>query len=496
MYALALFGLIAIAGVGWDYSRLMAMDSELQNAADQAALAAASQLDGTSTAMARARAAAQDYLASADSEWVNETRLANDGVGRPIEGLTFRFYEGYNRATDTFGAEVEDDADAEDAKVVSVTVNGRESFYALTAVVGTLSSGPIEANAVAGLDTAVCRVPPLMVCIAEPDFPQPSDRGRGIVMRSLPNNNVSPLAPGNFGFLDIYGTHPGTGNPNRELGENADFDGCGGTTGIGTEPGFRGSETNALNTRFDIYSNPLSCDPTSGDFCPAQSVRKNMSVTETVSIRVPATAPVPTASCGMPDSTRATQGGSIDWVDNPAAANFGRDTCFGAGTCSYIGDGQWDRATYYATHHPTASYDSDVTRYETYLWELDEPSTRLAPRMLSSTYTTQNQGANRRYNFTNICAYPQPLTGTPLEPSSAQKDRRVLTVAAVDCTGLAGRDPVTVIRWIDLFIVGPAAKNGPDELGEVFVEVIGPAERPGGGSAFQFYGRNKPVLLR
>ena len=45
LYALALFGLIGMAGVGWDYGRLMAMDSELQNAADQAALAAATQLD-------------------------------------------------------------------------------------------------------------------------------------------------------------------------------------------------------------------------------------------------------------------------------------------------------------------------------------------------------------------------------------------------------------------------------------------------------------------
>ena len=55
MYAIALFGLVGIAGVGFDYGRLMSMDSELQNAADQAALAAATQLDGREGAMVRAR---------------------------------------------------------------------------------------------------------------------------------------------------------------------------------------------------------------------------------------------------------------------------------------------------------------------------------------------------------------------------------------------------------------------------------------------------------
>ena len=44
-FALSLFALIAVGGIAFDYARLAAMDTELQNAADQAALAAASQLD-------------------------------------------------------------------------------------------------------------------------------------------------------------------------------------------------------------------------------------------------------------------------------------------------------------------------------------------------------------------------------------------------------------------------------------------------------------------
>ena len=75
--ALALIGLIAAAGVAFDYARLASMDTELQGAADQAALAAAAQLDGETGACARAAAAAAGMVA-------NQTRMSNDGNGLPI----------------------------------------------------------------------------------------------------------------------------------------------------------------------------------------------------------------------------------------------------------------------------------------------------------------------------------------------------------------------------------------------------------------------------
>ena len=70
-YALALTGLILMAGVGFDYGRLAAMDSELQNGADQAALAGATQLDGAQFACQRASAAALGLV-------TNTTVVAND----------------------------------------------------------------------------------------------------------------------------------------------------------------------------------------------------------------------------------------------------------------------------------------------------------------------------------------------------------------------------------------------------------------------------------
>ena len=61
-YAMSLTALMVIAGVGFDYGRLAAMDSELQNGADQAALAGATQLDGATGACSRAAARAVDLV--------------------------------------------------------------------------------------------------------------------------------------------------------------------------------------------------------------------------------------------------------------------------------------------------------------------------------------------------------------------------------------------------------------------------------------------------
>jgi len=58
--ALALLALIGAGGIAFDYAHLAAMDTELQQAADQAALAAATQLDRSDGARVRAAAVIQD----------------------------------------------------------------------------------------------------------------------------------------------------------------------------------------------------------------------------------------------------------------------------------------------------------------------------------------------------------------------------------------------------------------------------------------------------
>src|SRR3954466_9533014 len=75
--ALSLVGLLAAGGIAFDYARLATMHTELQDAADQAALAAASQLDGGSGACPRGGGAAASLLN-------NETYFGNYGSSRAV----------------------------------------------------------------------------------------------------------------------------------------------------------------------------------------------------------------------------------------------------------------------------------------------------------------------------------------------------------------------------------------------------------------------------
>ena len=69
--ALSLTALVAVGGIAFDYAHLAAMDTELQDAADHAALAAATQLDGESDSETRATEAANNLI-------TNETRFAKE----------------------------------------------------------------------------------------------------------------------------------------------------------------------------------------------------------------------------------------------------------------------------------------------------------------------------------------------------------------------------------------------------------------------------------
>jgi len=485
LYAIAMFALVAIAGVGFDYGRLMTMNSELKNAADQAALAAATQLDGKDGAIARAEAAARNTFASASSSFANETRLANDSKGRAITTLTFRFFDSY--VNDQPGAETSSDAEA---RVVEVVVDGRSVFYALTPVVGVLTSGDITAGAMAKLEEASCRLPPLMVCIDRKDFPLTARAGQGIMLRGMPSNKVDPLAPGNFGFLQL----PDEPKSQYELGLNTDYNICRPLTDVMTEPGFRGPETTAINTRFDIYpaSSKLQCDTDTGDFCPAEGVRKNKILVETKEIVTNSETPPEPPACGDFDDR------SDDWDDEPGVRNFKADDCFSpGGGCLYLGDGKWDIADYFAAHHPGAIPGGLKTRYDVYKWELEDPASRMRPERISSSVESKEIGHSGRYRhtFTSRCAFAQPFA-PPVRPVGKQLDRRIITVAEVNCDGLAGRDPVDILGWVDLFLLDAATKAGSDQLGTIATEIIGPAIPPGGTGAFQFYHKSKAVLVR
>ncbi|MEO5597279.1 MAG: pilus assembly protein TadG-related protein [Novosphingobium sp.] len=498
IFALALFTLVALAGIGFDYGRLMAMDTELQNAADQAALAAATQLDGKSDSITRATTAATNAFASATSNFTNETRLANGT--RPIINISFKFYAnepaGLPLASQELTTSATDQAKA--TVVRAYVIGGRTLFYALTPIVAAVSSGSSAPSAMAGVQQSTCDVAPMMICVqGNTGFGTVADRGKGLFL------HADTLAAGNWGLLDLpYGA---SGNPNYALGYNASgsgsANGCFSTSAITTKPGYVTPELTAINTRFDFAG--IGCNATTGDFCPATNVRKDYTITESSSIKQTAS-PTTTPPCG--DTNPLYNWNRSNWTaaTNNVSHAYPKDNCLISGTCTSIGDGVWDYTTYanfnFTGADLTASTSpatfgrstmNQVSRYDYYLWELQNASTRLAPKAISSTGWVSDGKSKPTWTNTNVCTYPQPIKETGLTPGPAQKDRRVLTIATVDCSGQSGNFTPTIIRWVDVFLVSPAADDGT-----VFAEVIGPSAKLDGSSGFQYFGRSKPVLIR
>jgi Flp pilus assembly protein TadG len=501
LFAVGILALVGVAGVGFDYGRLMALDSELQNAADQAALAAVTQLDGNDDAMIRARAAATNAFATAASDYVNETRFANDRAGRPITNLTFRFYDDY--ADDTVGTEITDDDNGADAQVVEVTVNNRQVFYALTPVVGAISSGPVIGRALAGLESATCEVAPMFFCLphlpapALPGtnnlaFPTDADIGRELRLH-LRNNASETFTPGNFGFLDVpYGTGS---DKNRELGLNESLAGCfENKPDQETETGSRTPMGNSLNSRMDVFISPIQpnhCDA-SGNYCPSENAKKDWVNVQKVNNNVAS------PSC---DATPSNTWMRYSEVSDTTVPNPGYPD--DASFTGIVGNGVWNPENWisvqnaiYGTNYavsaiPDENSNGSISRYEAFMWERDTANDLLTAEVVAVGPDGSGGGNNKNV----YCAYPSPVEADPLPASDDQKDRRVLTVAAVACEDgyPNGTDDVRILRWVDLFLVRPV--NGASET-EFFTEIIGPARQANGDSGFQYFGRKKAVLIR
>ncbi|HEX6660872.1 MAG TPA: pilus assembly protein TadG-related protein [Sphingomicrobium sp.] len=526
--ALSLVGLIAVGGIAFDYSRLASMDTELQTAADQATLAAAAQLDGEAGACSRAANAAVSML-------VNETRMANDGnvsgrqVTIPLETACdatgqVRFWQNITKTTAAT-------TDA-NAKFVEITVDSRTANYALTPIAAAFSSGAVSATAFAGLDSAICKVPPLMLCnpneSSDPSFTTSNYVGKGV--RLVANDGGGIYGPGNFGFLDV-GAGNGATTLREELGASNVPGNCVSASGVSTETGSIITVRDALNTRFGIYDGGSLNQPcgNDGSGCPPSvNIRKDLVLNGTGNTL---------AKLGI-----STGGGSSGWkeADNPypgvanittagtnyhslldseivnviAPMGYPEDKCHafksdGTGACSggRIGDGAWDRYAYFRSNsasYPTITDAASMntflaanmpagtttpTRYQVYQWEMNNASTRLNSQAAATGY--------------NAYSRPADLAGEPggLSPSSTQVDRRVLTVAVVNCTaeGVSGHTTdVAVKKFIDIFLVQPSLARSAGvrtENGDVYVEIIGATENASNEGAVQLVKKSIPYLI-
>ncbi|MCW3797177.1 pilus assembly protein TadG-related protein [Sphingomonas sp. BN140010] len=522
--AMSLFALIAAGGIAFDYARLAALDTELQQAADQAALAAATQLDGSDGSTTRAVAAAQKLLS-------NETRFANDSGGIAVAtgedgskgGKAFARVTFYttkaNAEADSSGYGAGTAADAT-AKFVKVEVTGREAVYAFTPIVGAFRSGIIDAAATAGMGSAICKVPPLMICNPKPGttFDPDSYKGVGIQVTGHGNDKSGTGAanvawgPGDFGFLDV-----GAGS-NAELVQALAFQDlnldCYQTDTGQVTTGNPQALYDAINTRFDLYDFAGGKGTTLGDCfngkCPAalntvKDVFKDDTTTTGNSCKIttnnqgwyllsPPNDFAPIAyDPGQTDDTR------LDTVikgmglpkDNCHYLSYSRSCANVNGTLgkanetNKIGDGKWARKDYFDTYHPSLVPTNwkTITRYETYLWEL----------------TNKNMPYGSATTVGNAKQYGKPLcsSGT-ITPGT---DRRVLSVAVVEnCSALSGSSrKVTIGAWADMFLVEPTIEGrGNGSLKDsIYMEVIGKTKGTGTASqTAQTVRRDVPYLVR
>lgn len=515
--ALSLFALIAAGGIAFDYARMASLDTELQNAADQAALAAASQLDGNEGACERAVAAARNMIA-------NRTLMANEaGAGRAITiadpgvcggdtSITFNA-----NASIRFYQEKDKDPAATDdsnAKFVEVEVDPREAFFAFTPIVAAFSSGQLTARAFAGLGEAICRVPPLMMCnpdeTNDPSFTIEDYIGIGV--RLVANDGGGNYGPGNFGFLDVG---QGANDLAAILGRNGDPGNCSSGTTVTTEPGNMINLRDALNTRFDMYDQGLNqaCSK-DGTMCPPSYNARIDLVRDGTGNN----------SCGF--SQNGSQGWSepanvypgtaypegsapVTLSESEIAAvspmGYPRDICHafsivGACTRGIIGSGLWDRYAYFRSHSLTtpANYSVDSTsfngflmntfgtttptRFQVYQYEMANAATRLQPVAVGS----------RTSSATPVCNQPG------VQPGPNQIDRRVLSVAVVNCVaeGIKGKTSgVEVTKHIDVFLTEPTVPRERTEIADIYVEIVGESANAADGNNIQTVKKAVPYLI-
>jgi Flp pilus assembly protein TadG len=516
LYALALPALVAVGGVGFDYARLAGLDSELQNAADQAALAGATQLDSLSGARA-------DAVNAACTLVINQTLLANDEGGRPVTAgdaddsvdgcagiAQVLFWQDRNKSTAA--------SSDSNARFIEVVLDFRTANYALTPVVGAFF-GSIEAAAMAGLGSSICKAPPVMICnpgenSGDSNFAVANYVGKGMKLVSV-GSGGGGWAPGNFGYLNIGAGSNGAPGLREALGwESAPGD-CIEYTGVDTKPGATVTVTDAINTRFDIYDSNVSCP--AGGSCPA-------SINSVKDFQRPANASGPNACKTHNQGWQLPSGyygetavsATIPSSTTPSAMGHPRDMCHLAttGACTGpIGDGMWDRNAYFRTNYvrgdgsrwsssdwqANTGLPSSAKRYDVYKWEIDRRGqtidgvTILAPRPVVPTGNTlQSRGEP-------ICS-PNEGYGSGIVPGGTVADRRRIPIAVVNCVANSvngNSADVPVLKWVDVFLVEPSFNRALTSAGDVYVEVQAETTVAGGGSAAaQTIRRDVPYLVQ
>ena len=254
LMAVALVALLASAGLALDVSHQLLNKTRLQNTADAAALAGAKILDETADTGLAAAAALAMFNDNADDPGNFELNAANLTPTIQFSNTVAPFVPG-----------------TLPAMYVRVIANGFVLPAWLIRVIG-INQKTVGATAVAGPSPTInysCNLVPLIVCgdqVQDPSVPGNTFWGYedgGIHRLKAGSNSGEPdIGPGNFQLARLGGSGGNVVRENLAGGYN-DCVYAGDT--IPTEPGNTvGPVAQGLNTRFDVYSGPIS----PGDYPP------------------------------------------------------------------------------------------------------------------------------------------------------------------------------------------------------------------------------------
>lgn len=394
--------LIGASAVVFDIGRVGLVKSQMQNAADSAAIAGAVQLDRRDGARARAQAVAES---AASQKSLVHTEAVAGGSSTDIVVDDVSFYSQYTPS------KIDATSD-NDALFVEVTIAPRDvSLFmepVLALVAGSTSqiSTQVATSAVARPSPIICNPPPLMVCNTDElgldDLTTTSAIGKEILLRDGGNTP----APGNFGLMcPPSDPHCGAGVVEQFLAAET-LDECTATS-MTTKPGVNFNKVNnGVNSRFDMGTLPN----------PARDI-------------------IP----------------------------YSRDSSFQS---NVLGNGVWGPDTYWPANHGgnplPGGLTTASTRYQVYLFELGEEFARNGKQ----TIYPVDDCTMLPPGFTCVTpAGPDmPVGGVPVSTPVADARRRIMKAAVVQCLalGVSGRTEIDMsdMHIIELFIAEPITGTG------------------------------------
>lgn len=465
LFAVSLIGLAGVGALAWDVSRGYALKAELEAAVDAAALAGATQLDGESDAITRANSAALGALVQ------NSSRLADAYAANTVGGGdTIQYLVDLTTRTVT--------TDPAQANFIEITLAPRPMGLMLGALVGA-SGFNARAHAVAGYGSALCKVPPMMIC--NPDesvtFDPSAWTGKALVLTPAPNSPSTAMHAGLFGFLTISG---GANAIKDALARSPPLTECYGET-VTARGGNIASADDYINTRFDIYvSGGPSGLTSNSSYTPAMNTMIGRK-TDPGSSACNPTVLAPTNTCA-PDV-------AID------ANGMGLPIDCGQSLTTVMGSGEWNVEKYFANNHsgitnpvtyvpqnkdgtsvgwdyygpsPSTTGVTRPTRYQVYNWEVamlaGVAGGGIAPA--GGTFSSGQTDTSGSKDYAKPQCHTNPVQTAP--------DRRTISAVVLNCAAdtVHPNEEVTVRGYLDLFLIGPVPKSPQAGAQTLFAEVV------------------------